>query len=184
MIQTIREYVAGSSGEDGHNGKIGEITGREQQRPRQPDEFRERPFEVVVDTVMSAHQMRGAGSETKMAYRFGGGFGDARIRRQTQIVVAAEGQIVPAVNPDMRALRRIEQTASAVQALPFDIGKFGGEIAHYWLESRFDDRTKHRIFQPVPVPSSRISIGLMPSLSNSIRSRSATGLRVVNSFSP
>src|SRR3979409_2051402 len=93
---------------------------------------------------MSAHQMRGAGSETKTAYRFGGGFGDARIRRQTQIVVAAERQIVPAVKPDMRPLRGIEQTASAVQALPFDVGKFGGKVAHYWVESRFDDRTKHR----------------------------------------
>ena len=51
-----------------------------------------------------------------MANRFDRGFGDARIRRQAQIIVTAKRQIVPAVDPDLDALRehwtRIESRLS------------------------------------------------------------------------
>ena len=78
-----------------------------------------------MHAVMSAHQMGSACPETKLAYRFGGGSGDARIRSQAQIIVTAERQILPAIDPDMRALRGVEQASSSAQALPLQFGKFG-----------------------------------------------------------
>src|SRR5258706_14341569 len=69
MIQTIGEHVAGSSGENAHDSQDGQITGRKQQRPRQPCEPRERPFQVVVGTMMSVQQMGSAGPEPKLTFR-------------------------------------------------------------------------------------------------------------------
>ncbi len=80
--------------------------------------------------MMSAQQMGSAGSEATLAYRFGRDFRDAWIRRQSQIVVTAKGQIFPAIDPDARALRGIEQTTVPVQTLPFDFAKFGNKVAH------------------------------------------------------
>ena len=94
---------------------------------------------------MSAHQMGSAGPETKLAHRFGRDFGDARIRRQSQIIVTAKGQIFPAIDPDLRALRGVEQATVPAQPLLFQIGKFGNKVAHCRIGSPFDDRTKHRI---------------------------------------
>src|SRR5258708_24880460 len=98
-----------------------------------------------MSTMMSVYQMGRTGSETKFAQRIDCGFGDARIRRQPEIIVAAKRQIVPAIDPDVRALRGFEQATPPAQTLPIDLGEFGNQIAHRWVGSRFDDRTKHRI---------------------------------------
>src|SRR5579859_6419328 len=94
--------------------------------------------------MMSAHQVRGTRSEAILMHRFGGGFGNTRIRCQTQIIVAAKGEMVATVDPDVRTLRGLEQTTATAQALPLNFGKFGSNVAHRGMRPRLGDRTIHR----------------------------------------
>ena len=59
--------------------------------------------------MMPAHQVRSTGADAKTTHRFGGCPGDARIRCKAQVIIAAEGQIVAAIDPDLRALGGLQQ---------------------------------------------------------------------------
>src|SRR5258706_11033455 len=128
--------------------------------------------------------MGGPGPRSKLGNAFNRRFGDARVGRQAQIIVTAEGQILTAIDPDTHTLPGFQGAATPSQSLLFQSGKFGNKVAHCRVGSRFNARTKHRKLQSLPAPCSRLAMGLMPSLPNSTLSRSATGFGVVSNFSP
>jgi len=63
VIQLVGKDLTGASGQCGNHGKIGEISGREQQCPRQTHEPGEPMFQFFMGAMVAAHKMRRAGTD-------------------------------------------------------------------------------------------------------------------------
>jgi hypothetical protein len=86
---------------------------------------------------MPAYQMRSAGAQAQMTHRCGCSLGDAPIPSQAEIIIAAERQVFPASDTNVRTLCGFHHATAAAQALPFNIGEFCCEIEHYRISAAF-----------------------------------------------
>ncbi len=69
-----------------------------------------------MSNAMSGHEMRGARSHAVALHRFDNRCDYSRVRGQTKIIVAAESEVFPPVNPDARALRAFQRKAISHQS--------------------------------------------------------------------
>src|SRR3546814_4203437 len=81
--------------------------------------------------VVAGHQCRctAAGAVRKRAARR---FGEARIGRQTQIVIAAEVDAVAAIDADLRTVTTVDDTPHAVQIGAANALQAGAQMRRQW----------------------------------------------------
>jgi len=70
-------------------------------------------LKLVMEVVVATDHMRGASAHAVDGGRIGHGLGDAGMPRQSEIVVAAEGQHGLTINGDLRPLDRLQKPALA-----------------------------------------------------------------------
>ena len=164
MVEPIGEDLAAAVSERGEDREVGEIARRQRQRARlhaRPHELRERGLECCVRRLVAADEMRRAGTRAERLRARGQRGDDPRIGSKPEVVVAGEGQQRAAVDVDARPLRRVERAARARETL-----------ARTTIKPRRETLEAAR------------HAGASPSLANSARSASTSGLPVVRSLSP
>ncbi len=119
MVQPVGEDRVAAPGERGEDREIGEIAGRERQRPRPgagPHERGELGFERRVRREVAADEVRRARADTPARRAVARGRDDVRVLGETEVVVAREGNELAAVDDDARALRRGERAPDPLQS--------------------------------------------------------------------
>src|SRR3546814_2137292 len=102
--------------------------------------------------VVAGHQCRctAAGAVRKRAARR---FGEARIGRQTQIVIAAEVDAVAAIDADLRTVTTVDDTPHAVQIGAANALQAGAQMRRQWQRRNARIVSRH----------DRLSYGCTPS---------------------
>jgi hypothetical protein len=73
------------------------------------------------------YQVRRTRADTVQSSAFSRSLDELRVRGEPQIIVAAESDVFATVHLDMRALRCLEYSAAAAQALGFQRGELRRE---------------------------------------------------------
>src|SRR5690606_7053156 len=77
-----------------------------------------------MGAAVAADQMRRAAAHAVMARAFGHGFDQGRMIGETEIVIAAEGQQIAAIDADVRRAGRIDGAYAPAQMLAFQRREF------------------------------------------------------------
>ncbi len=119
MIQPVREDRVAAPGERGQDREIGEIPGREGQRPRARAGAHERgelAFERRVRREVAADEVRRARAGAPARRAFARRRDNLRVIGKAEIVVAREGDELASVDDDASALRRGKRAPDPLQA--------------------------------------------------------------------
>jgi len=114
--------------------------------------------------------MRGAGTDTEPRCTALRGGDEARVRRESQIVVAPEVQDLAPFDGDVRALRRVDRTPASRKP---------GRVTRGERDREFVHRARGQVVVRSPASSA-----VRPRRRKSARSASTSGLPVVKSLSP
>jgi len=128
VIELVGKYRVVAPGKRGHDADVRHVAGRKQQRARQPHEPRERLFQRVMRGSVTEYQVRCARADAVTLGAFAHGGGETRVCGESQVIIAAEGDDLAAVDHRARALRAIERAACALEPARLEPGKLGGEI--------------------------------------------------------
>ena len=97
MVEAILKYLVPALQQAGENAGIGHIATGKQQGPRPAGKLRQCVLQLLVQRAVAANQVRGAAADPVVA----GGPPERRnhpgMGREAEIIVAAEIQVLPAV---------------------------------------------------------------------------------------
>jgi hypothetical protein len=140
VTEPVGEDAVAALCERAKHAKVRHVAGREQQCARPSGVGRELLFEFMMGATVSADQMRGAAAGAVT-------FRAARQRRdhrgvigEAEIVVAAEGDVLPPVNRYLCGLRTVEDGAGAIQPVKPSLLQAAAEIDHAVMASGADWR--------------------------------------------
>ena len=165
VVQPVGEHRIRAPGERGQDREVREVAGRERERAgrgARPYESRELGFERGMRREVAADEMRRRRSRAPACGAVARRRDDLGMIREAEVIVAREGDELPAVDDDARARRRLERAPAPLQS--------GGRERREVAFERGDSR--------------RHDAGVSPSLASSERSASTSGLSVVRSLSP
>ncbi len=117
MVEAVLEDVIANRQQRIDYTDIGGVSGGEQQGPGTARERRQGLLQVPVSPGMPADKVRRAGADAPFSHRACKGLGDARIRSETEVVIAAEVEQPAAVDDQLATLRPLHDPAAPIQAL-------------------------------------------------------------------
>jgi hypothetical protein len=130
VVELVGEdHVAGTRERGDHAG-VGEVSGAEQKRGLPSLESRQPLLQPAVDGHRARDQPRGAGADPPASGRIGGGFPDARVIREPEVVVRAQQEGGLTVDDHVRALRAADAARAAIQPQCFQLAQPSVELDH------------------------------------------------------
>jgi len=117
MVELVGEHRVVAAQQRADHADVGHVAGGEQECCGLPDEARQAAFQFVMRRAMAAHQMRSTGTDAVARGALLRGRDQVRVIRQAEIIVAAEGKVLLAIDRDVRALGAFQYAAGAQQAL-------------------------------------------------------------------
>ena len=117
MVQFIGKNSIFAPNQGCDHTDIGHITGGKQQGLWKTGKLRQRIFQTMMRGRMTMNEMRCPCPHTVLLRAFADGLDQIRMIGQSQIIIAAECQIVTAVNGDVSCLRAFDNLPETPQPL-------------------------------------------------------------------
>jgi hypothetical protein len=131
MIKAILENTVTTPEQGCHHPQVGTVAAGKQQCPRPLHEISELLFQCMMGTAVTGNQVRRAAATTELIHSTVKRGNDIGMIGQSQIVIAAERQIVPAVYVHPDPLGSIDDQATAIQLLISAYLQLYGQVFHY-----------------------------------------------------
>ena len=116
MVKAVLEHTVAALQQRGEDAGIGHVAAGIHQRARPAGEICERLFQLLVRRTVTTDQMGRAAANPVLLRRVAKSFYHTRMRRQSQIIIAAKIQVLAIADAHPRALRGIQRDALPVQA--------------------------------------------------------------------
>ena len=117
MVGVVLEHPVAAPEQGRHGTEVRHVAGREQQGPGPLHEVRKRLLEFMVGARVPGDQMRRTAAGAVFIQAAVKCRNHLRVVRETQVVVAAERQVRPAIDVDIDALGTVDDLPLAVQAV-------------------------------------------------------------------
>jgi len=130
VVEAVADHTVTATGQCGDGAEVGHVAGGEQQGARPAGEGGQFPFQRGVFGVVAADQVGGAAAAAAAGGGSGQRGGDARVTGEPEVVVAAEGEQVAAVDLEFRSGHAGDSTTATVKPFGLPAAQGRGEFAH------------------------------------------------------